>query len=129
MSIRSPDIKADYLQIRDLEIVRGDTFGLAVRLLVNGQPDIFTASSAVTFAIYAVGRDPALLKKYTVDSAVQDEQGYINMYLTPEETATLNTGNRYTYEVEWRINRDTIYTILQGAVKVIPDKIRGRSNG
>ena len=125
MSIRSPDIKADYLQIRDIEIVRGDTFGLAVRLLVNGQPDILTESSAVTFAVYAVGRDPALLKKYTVDSTEQDEQGYINMYLTPEETATLNTGNRYTYEVEWTINRDTVYTILQGAVKVIADKIRG----
>ena len=125
MSIRSPDINVDYLQIRNIEIVRGDTWGLAVRLLVNGQPDILTASSAVTFAIYAVGRDPALLKKYTTESAIQDEQGYINMYLTPEETATLNTGNRHTYEVEWKINRDTVYTILQGAVKVIPDKIRG----
>lgn len=125
MSIRSPDINADYLQIRDIEIVRGDTFGLAVRLLVNGQPNILTDVGVVTFALYTVGRAPALTKKYTAENAEQDDQGYINMYLTPEETAMLNASARYTYEVEWTINRDTVYTILQGTVKIIPDKIRG----
>ena len=124
MSIKLPDINADYLQFRNIEIVRGDTFGLQVRLLVNGVPATITAETKVTFEISGRETTPVYQRVYTIDNTEQDIDGYINISMAPSETATLRKSDNYTYELEWLLNIDTIYTVLNGNIKVIDDKIR-----
>ena len=121
MSVKAPNIIADYLQIRDIEIVRGDTFALDVRMLTNGTPNMLTESGRVTFAVFDRIKN-ALIKK-TYGSGSQSETGYINVFLLPSETTTLKKSDAYDYELEWMVNSSTIYTLLQGKIKVIDEKI------
>lgn len=127
MSIRSPDIKADYLQIRNIEIVRGDTFGLASRVNNNGTPIVLDENGIVTFAIFDRSRQIVIKKTYT--SEEQDSAGYVEAYLLPSETSALKKSENYTYEIEWLINSGTIYTILQGQIMVLEDKITTSNRG
>ena len=120
MSIRSPDIGAEYLQIRNLELVRGDTFGMNVRLRLDGTPAVVTENSCVTFAIYDRGFSPVLLQTFGGED--QDEEGYIRIALLPSQTATLKK-TQYTYELEWQINPESIYTLMKGNISIISDKI------
>ena len=121
MSIKAPDINANYLQIRDIEIVRGDTFALNVRMLTNGAPSMLTESGRVTFAVFDRVKNTVIKKIY--GSGNQTETGYINILLLPSVTATLKKLNAYEYELEWLVNSSTIYTLLQGKIKVIDEKI------
>lgn len=123
MSIRSPDINADYLQIRDFEIVRGDTFGFSIRLLVDGQVSQLTNETNITFAIYS-NNSVAYQHIYKSSNTTQDNNGYIYISMLPTETAILRPAEQYTYELEWLINPSTIYTLLKGKIKLITDKIR-----
>lgn len=127
MSIRSPDINADYLQIRNIEMVSGDTFGLTVRLKIDGTPNILTESGKVTFAIFGTRKEPVLAVDY--DSQAQTQDGYVYIYLTPSQTAQLKANGKYTYELEWYINENTIYTLLKGDVKIVVDKITDSVRG
>ena len=127
MSIRSPDINADYLQIRNIEMVSGDTWGLNVRLKINNTPNILTESGKVTFAIFSTRKEPALAVDY--DSQAQTQDGYVYIYLTPAQTAQLKANGKYTYELEWYINANTIYTLLKGDVKIVVDKITDSVRG
>ena len=130
MAIRAPDINADYLQRRNIEIVRGDTFGIALRLLMNGTPRTMGETDRVYFAIFnTMTRQPIIRLQYTAQNAAQDTDGYINIALTPEETSVLKQSERYTYEVEWYINSDTVYTLLTGDITVILDKITASNRG
>lgn len=127
MAKKQPDINANYLQIRNIEIVCGDTFGLSIRLTVNGSPNMLTENGRVTFAIFDSDSSPVLSTAY--DSTDQDEQGYINVYLTPDQTSLLRRSDRYTYELEWYINSTTIYTLLKGSIILIVDKITDETRG
>ena len=127
MPMCRPDIPADYLQIRNIEIVRGDTFGFSIRLTINGSPDMLTESGMVTFAVFEEENSPVLSVRY--GSAKQDEQGYINVCLTPEQTSRLRRSSRYAYELEWYINEGTVYTLLKGQIVIVADKINGSVRG
>lgn len=127
MSTRGADINADYLQIRNIEIVRGDTVAFSVRLNNNGLPVMLDENGVVTFSIFDRVKQPIIIKRYI--SASQDENGYIEISLLPSETSILRKADHYTYELEWIINARTIYTILSGQVNVIEDKITAENRG
>lgn len=129
MPIRAPDINANYLQIRNLEMVRGDTFGLKIRLIRNNQPEQLGEVGVMTFAVFDTKREAVIKINYTGTNTIQDSDGYINIALTPAETSLLRKSEKYTYEVEWVINSDTVYTLLKGDIKVIADSITTENRG
>lgn len=129
MAIHGSDIDAKYLQIRDIKIVRGDTFGFRIRMMNNRTPVVLSANSIVTFEVFDVGNNVIAKKQYTSENANQDTNGYINIALEPTVTNTFKSQGQYTYELEWLVNSSTIYTLLQGNVHVIPDKITNARRG
>ena len=114
-------IAADYLLRRDIEIIRGDTFTLSSRLSVDGELLTLPNTACITFAMFSV--DGQLVIKKTCNGSEQDENGYIGILITPEETAEFTPSRGYRYEVEYYIDNNTVYTALTGSVSVKPDKI------
>lgn len=122
MSIRSPDKNTEYLQIRNMSIVRGDTFSISIRLVIDGESYTLPEGAYATFALFEPGNKTPIIKR-TYNAENQDTDKYIDVVILPYLTASLNIAKIYRYEVEYYINSGTVYTMLTGELTVIPDKI------
>lgn len=122
MSIRSPNKNTDYMKIHDISIIRGDTLSITLRLKIDGEPFTLPENGYVTFAMFESGIKAPIIK-YTYDADNQDADKYIDIVVLPYLTADLKPVQSYSYEVEYLINPETIYTMLTGTITVIADKI------
>lgn len=117
---------ADTPRVENFVFVRGDTWAWNTRVLFDGEPAMMDEDSRVTLYLKRDGY--AFRKVYRSDA--QDEDGYVNVFLLPSETETLEP-TKYKYELEFYLSEEKNKTALCGEITVLADMITPdvRGNG
>lgn len=88
-------------------MVRGDTFYLPIRYIINGVPYVFTENDIVIFRLWDAYSKVTLIQKRCTDYI----DGAIRIKLDPEDTEGLSF-KKYKYEVEWTNPAGDIFTLI-----------------
>ena len=107
--------------IKDIDIMRGDTFATGVKVYVSEIPD------NIFFACYGNIKDSYIFSKQLGDdvSIIESQTSLDKPYtsfrirIAPEDTRDISPG-KYLYEIKLSFDGD-IRTIVQGTLTIIPE--------